>query len=125
MLNRTTAACLLALLISLESLANETTHSSENSWWKSAVVYQIYTRSFADSDDDGIGDLQGVISKLDYLERLGINVIWLTPFYPSPNVDFGYDIADYMDVGREYGTLADYDELFREASRREIRVIND
>ena len=103
---------------------------AQHPWWKTAVFYQIYVRSFADSNGDGIGDLPGIISKLDYLNdgtpnSLGVDAIWLTPFYPSPNVDFGYDISDYCAVHPEHGTLADFDRLLAEAHRRGIRVIID
>jgi alpha-glucosidase len=99
-------------------------------WWKSGVVYQIYVRSFADSNGDGIGDLPGIEAHLDYLnngseESLGIDAIWLTPFYQSPNRDFGYDVADYRQVHPEHGTLDDFDRLLEAAHRRGIRVIND
>lgn len=94
-------------------------------WWTHAVIYEIYVRSFQDSDGDGIGDLNGVTARLDYLQRLGVDAIWLTPFYPSPNVDFGYDVSDYENVAREYGSLADWDRLVREATRRHIRVLVD
>jgi len=88
-------------------------------------VYQVYPRSFADSDDDGIGDLGGVIGKLDYLAALGIDVLWLSPFFPSPQDDNGYDISDYQDVDPTFGTLADLDELLRRAHDHGIRVILD
>ena len=77
-------------------------------WWQKAVFYQIYPRSFADGNGDGIGDLAGMISKLDYLQELGIDAIWLSPHYPSPFVDCGYDVSDYQDVGREYGNLEQF-----------------
>ena len=80
-------------------------------WWRTAVVYQIYPRSFADANGDGIGDLAGVRSRLSYLAELGIDAIWLTPFYPSPLADGGYDVSDYRDVDPRLGTLADFDEL--------------
>ncbi|HUS88726.1 MAG TPA: alpha-amylase family glycosyl hydrolase, partial [Desulfosporosinus sp.] len=79
-------------------------------WWKESVVYQIYPRSFKDSNGDGTGDLKGIISKLDYLQYLGVNVLWLCPVYRSPNVDNGYDISDYRGVMEEMGTLADWED---------------
>ncbi|ANB59524.1 oligo-1,6-glucosidase [Anoxybacillus amylolyticus] len=94
-------------------------------WWKEAVVYQIYPRSFMDSNGDGIGDLQGIISKLDYLKTLGIDVIWLSPVYQSPNDDNGYDISDYQNIMKEFGTLRDFDELLEEAHKRGIKIMMD
>ncbi len=94
-------------------------------WWKEAVVYQIYPRSFMDSNGDGIGDLQGVLSKLDYLKDLGIDVIWLCPVYQSPNDDNGYDISDYYDIMSEFGTMEDFDRLLKEAHDRGIKIIMD
>ncbi len=98
---------------------------SNNKWWKSAVIYQIYPRSFADSNNDGIGDLQGIISKLDYLENLGINAIWLSPVYKSPQDDNGYDISDYRDIDPMFGTLGDMEQLIAEAGKHNIRIIMD
>lgn len=94
-------------------------------WWQSAVIYQIYPRSFADSNHDGIGDLQGIISKLDYLENLGIDAIWLSPVCRSPQDDNGYDISDYQDIDPMFGTLTDMEELIAEAGKRHIRIIMD
>ena len=94
-------------------------------WWKESVVYQIYPRSFCDSDGDGIGDLKGIRSKLDYLKELGINVIWLSPVYKSPNDDNGYDISDYQDIMTEFGTMKDFDELLEAAHDRGIRIVMD
>ena len=94
-------------------------------WWKDAVVYQIYPKSFQDSNGDGIGDLPGIISRLDYLQALGINVIWLSPVYRSPNDDNGYDISDYLDINPEYGDMRDMDTLIGEAAKRGIRIIMD
>ncbi len=94
-------------------------------WWQRGVIYQIYPRSFKDSNGDGIGDLRGVIEKLDYLRDLGIDAIWVSPFYPSPMVDFGYDISDFTAVDPMFGTLADFDELVEGAHARDIRVIVD
>jgi len=97
----------------------------DRAWWKEAVVYQVYPRSFKDSDGDGIGDIQGLISKLDYLKNLGIELIWLSPMYKSPNDDNGYDISDYYDIMEEFGTMADFDELLAEIKKRDLRIIID
>ncbi len=94
-------------------------------WWTDAVCYQVYPRSFADGNGDGIGDLPGIIEKLDHLQWLGVTVIWLSPFFPSPQFDVGYDISNYHDVDPEYGTLADFDRLIEEAHKRGIRVLLD
>jgi alpha-glucosidase len=94
-------------------------------WWRDGVIYQIYPRSFADSNADGLGDLPGILSRLDYLADLGIDAIWLSPFYPTPDRDFGYDISDYCDVDPRFGTLADFDRLVAEAHRRGIRLVLD
>jgi alpha-glucosidase len=96
-----------------------------NSWWREGVLYQLYPRSFADSNGDGVGDLQGIVDKLDYLEWLGIDGIWLNPTMPSPNADWGYDVADYLGVHPELGTLEDLDALVADAARRDIRVLLD
>lgn len=96
-----------------------------SNWWHDAVVYQIYPRSFCDSNGDGIGDLQGIISKLDYLQNLGVNVIWLSPVYRSPMDDNGYDISDYQDIAPEFGTMEDMQQLLDEAKYRGIRIIMD
>ena len=97
----------------------------EKRWWHDAVVYQIYPRSFCDSNGDGIGDLQGIISKLDYLKTLGVNVIWLSPVYQSPMDDNGYDISDYQAIAPEFGTMDDMDQLLAEAKARDIRIVMD
>jgi alpha-glucosidase len=94
-------------------------------WWRNAVIYEIYPRSFQDSSGDGIGDLNGITQRLEYLESLGVDAIWIAPFYPSPQVDFGYDISDYQAIDPQYGTLADFDRLLAEAGRHHIRVILD
>ena len=104
------------------------TENAENStptWWRPAVLYQIYPRSFADSNGDGIGDLQGVIDHLDHLAWLGIDGIWLSPITVSPNADFGYDVADYCDVSPEYGTLEQFDRLVAEAGSHNIKILLD
>src|ERR1700746_1698989 len=80
-------------------------------WYDHAVIYEVYPRSFQDSNGDGIGDLNGITSRLDYLQQLGVDAIWITPFFPSPNADFGYDISDYTNVAPEYGTLDDWNKL--------------
>ena len=94
-------------------------------WWKEAVVYQIYPRSFKDSNGDGIGDLKGITSKLDYLQGLGIDVIWLSPHFDSPNADNGYDIRDYRKVMTEFGNMADFDEMLAGIKQRHMRLIID
>ena len=97
----------------------------EPKWWKEAVVYQVYPRSFKDSNGDGIGDLNGITEKLDYLQKLGINVIWLSPHYDSPNADNGYDIRDYQKVMKEFGTMADFDKMLAGIKQRHMRLIID
>jgi len=94
-------------------------------WWKEAVIYQVYPRSFADANGDGIGDIPGILSRLDYLETLGIDAIWLSPVYRSPQYDNGYDISDYRDIDPLFGTMEDMDRLIAEAGRRGIRIIMD
>ncbi len=101
------------------------TPTTDETWWKHAVIYEIYPRSFQDSNGDGIGDLNGITARLDYLQALGIDAIWISPMYPSPQVDFGYDISDYENVDPQYGTLADFDRLQSEAKKRNIRIVLD
>lgn len=98
---------------------------NQRKWWKEAVVYQIYPRSFMDSDDDGKGDLKGITSKLDYIKDLGIDVIWLGPVYKSPNDDMGYDISDYYDIMDDFGTMEDFDELLAGMKERGLRLVMD
>ena len=112
--------------------ANPTAHRSvpllngyQPVWWKEAVVYQIYPRSFQDSNGDGIGDLNGITQHLDYLQKLGVNVIWLSPHYDSPNADNGYDIRDYRKVMQEFGTMADFDRMLAAIKARHMRLIID
>jgi len=100
-------------------------NSSADSWWQHAVFYEIYPRSFADTNGDGIGDLNGITAHLDHLKDLGIDAIWITPCFPSPQVDFGYDVADYTDIAPEYGTMEDFDRLQSETQKRGIRIILD
>lgn len=98
---------------------------NDNNWWRHAVIYEVYPRSFADSNGDGIGDLRGIAEHLAYLKDLGVDAIWLTPFYPSPQVDFGYDISNYRAIDPQFGTMADFDYLMAQADKQGIRVIND
>jgi trehalose-6-phosphate hydrolase len=97
----------------------------EQPWWRKSVVYQIYPKSFYDTSGNGVGDIKGITSKLDYLKELGVDVVWLTPIYTSPQNDNGYDISDYFNIHEEYGTMADFDELLDEAHKREIKIIMD
>src|SRR5918999_1413200 len=94
-------------------------------WWEHAVVYQVYVRSFADTDGDGIGDLEGVRSRLDHIVSLGVDAIWLNPIYPSPQRDHGYDVADYFDIDPAYGDLDRFDRLVADATERGLRVLMD
>ena len=99
--------------------------TADQTWWKHAVVYEIYPRSFQDSNGDGVGDLNGITQRLDYLRDLGVDAIWIAPMYPSPQVDFGYDISNYETVDPQYGSLADFDKLQAQAKQRNIRIILD
>ena len=105
--------------------AHAHTAANPDPWWRHAVIYEIYPRSFQDSNGDGIGDLNGITQRLDYLQALGVDAIWIAPMYPSPQVDFGYDISDYQNVDPQYGSLADFDHLVAEAGKRHIRVLLD
>jgi oligo-1,6-glucosidase len=120
---------LLALLFFCSEIGLGQTGSDGNAverkWWKEAVVYQIYPRSFKDSDGDGIGDLRGIISKLDYIKSLGIDVVWLNPIYSSPNDDNGYDISDYRNIMKDFGTMADFDSLLKGMHERDIKLVMD
>jgi alpha-glucosidase len=107
------------------STARQAQQAKQLDWWKNAVIYEVYPRSFQDTNGDGVGDLNGITKRLDYLKDLGVDAIWLTPVYPSPHVDFGYDISNYLDIDPQYGTLADFDRLVARAKRRHIRVILD
>ena len=97
----------------------------EKKWWKESVVYQIYPKSFKDSNGDGVGDIRGIIQKLDYLKELGVNVLWISPMLESPQDDNGYDISDYRRIYKEYGNMEDYEELLSEAHKRDIRILMD
>jgi alpha-glucosidase len=94
-------------------------------WWRDGIIYQIYPRSFADSNGDGIGDLNGITSQLDYLADLGVDALWLSPIYPSPDVDFGYDVSDYTAVDPKFGTMEDFDQLVQQAKARKIHIVMD
>ena len=100
-------------------------HINNRQWWKEVIIYQIYPRSFKDSNGDGIGDLRGIISELPHLKDLGVNVIWLSPMYKSPNADNGYDISDYQDIMTAFGTMADFDDLLREVHQQGLKLIID
>jgi len=126
----TTIALALAILAPVSQLHAETAapaliNGYQPTWWKEAVVYQVYPRSFKDSNGDGIGDIPGITSKLDYLQKLGVNVIWLSPHYDSPNADNGYDIRDYRKVMSEFGTMADFDKMLAGIKQRHMRLIID
>src|ERR1700761_9232267 len=112
-------SCLFLALLALRARA------ANDDWWKHALIYEIYPRSFGDSNGDGIGDLNGITQHLDYLKELGIDAIWITPFFPSPQVDFGYDISDYRGIDPQFGTMADFDRLQAEAKKRDIRILCD
>jgi alpha-glucosidase len=116
----------LSLLVPITAQSRGKAIDAEgHQWWQHAVFYEIYPRSFADSNNDGIGDLNGITSKLDYLKDLGVDAIWITPCFPSPQVDFGYDVSDYENIDPMYGTLADFDKLASEANKRGIHIILD
>jgi alpha-glucosidase len=119
------AAALFFALACAPFAVSQEKASTERPWWEHAVIYEVYPRSFDDSNGDGIGDLNGITSKLDYLQSLGIDAIWITPCFPSPQVDFGYDVSDYDNIDPMYGTLADFDRLVAEGKKRNIRVILD
>jgi oligo-1,6-glucosidase len=118
------------ILVSCNSAGNKKqeaikTDSLNRKWWKEAVIYQLYPRSFKDSDGDGVGDLKGIISKLDYIKSLGIDAVWLNPIYASPNTDNGYDISDYRGIMKEFGTMEDFDALVKGMHERGIKVVMD
>src|ERR1700687_295806 len=113
------------LLTGLQLFARQKIDAEGHEWWQHAVFYELYPRSFADSNNDGIGDLKGITSKLDYLRDLGVDAIWITPCFPSPQVDFGYDVSDYENVDPMYGTLADFDRMVAEGKKRNIKIILD
>lgn len=108
-------------------IATPTTETSpvKQAWWKEASVYQIYPSSFKDSNGDGVGDIPGVIEKLDYFKQLGVDIVWLCPVYPSPRVDMGYDVADYRDIDPQYGTMADIERLIDGLHSRGLKFLMD
>ncbi len=127
MRRRAIASVLVLILLATASFAQkkDALDSEGHAWWQHAVFYEIYPRSFADSNNDGIGDLPGITSKLDYLRWLGVDAIWIAPMFPSPEVDWGYDVSDYFNVNPDYGTLADMDKLVATGKQRNIRVLLD
>ncbi|MFW6262972.1 MAG: alpha-amylase family glycosyl hydrolase, partial [Thermotogota bacterium] len=94
-------------------------------WWKKSIAYQIYPKSFKDSNNDGKGDIQGIISKLDYLQDLGVDLLWISPIYPSPMKDNGYDVSNYYAIDKTYGSMEDFDELLEQAHERNMRIVMD
>ena len=117
---------LFKVLISISAIAQTKAVDAEgHQWWQHAVFYEIYPRSFADSNNDGIGDLKGITSKMSYLHDLGVDAIWITPCFPSPQVDFGYDVSDYENIDPMYGTLADFDQMVAEGKKQHVRIIFD
>ena len=113
------------LVLSLSTAWTQAVPEKSDPWWKHALIYEIYPRSFQDSNGDGVGDLNGITQRLDYLKGLGVDAIWLSPIYPSPQVDFGYDISNYEAIDPQYGTMADFDRLVAEAKKRNIGIIMD
>lgn len=109
----------------LQADAEQSAVVADQLWYKDAIIYQVHVKSFFDSNDDGIGDFPGLISKLDYIAELGVDTIWLLPFYPSPRRDDGYDIAEYMAVHPDYGTIADFEQLVAQAHARGIRIVTE
>lgn len=124
---------LIGMMLFLNACNNSTTEqkvksdsmATKKDWWKEVVVYQIYPRSFKDSDGDGVGDLKGIIAKLDYIKSLGIDVVWLNPIFESPNKDNGYDISNYEAIMKNFGTMADFDTLLQGVHERGIKLVLD
>jgi alpha-glucosidase len=117
---------LLFCLPALSQSKNDHKKDAEgHEWWQHAVFYEIYPRSFADSNNDGFGDLKGITSRMDYLQKLGVDAIWITPCFPSPQVDFGYDVSDYRNIDPQYGTLKDFDKMVAEGKKHGVRIILD
>tara|TARA_R110002050_G_scaffold34940_3_gene88074 strand:- start:4400 stop:4885 length:486 start_codon:yes stop_codon:yes gene_type:complete len=118
-------ATLLTLLLVLGCKEKSTEIPTDKVWWKEAIVYQIYPRSFKNIDGDGVGDLKGIIEKLDYIKSLGVTSIWLNPIYSSPNDDNGYDVSDYRGIISDFGTMADFDQMLRKMHERDLKLIMD
>src|SRR5256886_13016807 len=121
---------ILALLIILSCAVSgaaqtKAANPEGHKWWQNAVFYEIYPRSFADSNNDGVGDLEGIKSKMAYLHDLGVDAIWISPCFPSPQVDFGYDASDYENIDPMYGTLGDFDSMVAEGKKHGVRIILD
>ena len=123
-MKRTASKLLIAFLV-LSSFVSNAQSGNEPKWWKEAIVYQVYPRSFKDSDGDGVGDLKGIISQLDYIKSLGVTAVWLNPIYESPNDDNGYDISDYQDIMEDFGNMEDFDNLLKETHKRGMKLIID
>src|SRR5450759_4632747 len=123
--NTLISVAILSIFIFMTTSSKAQENGKDRKWWKVAVVYQIYPRSFKDSDGDGIGDLKGIISKLDYIKSLGIDVVWLNPIFGSPNDDNGYDISDYQGIMKEFGTMKDFDALLKDMHERKIKLVLD
>src|SRR3954447_4309730 len=123
--NSTIAVIIMLALSSSAAWSQKKIDAEGHQWWQHAVFYELYPRSFADANNDGTGDLNGITSKLDYLKQLGVDAVWITPFFPSPQVDFGYDVSDYQDIDPTYGTLDDFDRMVKEGKSRDIRFILD
>lgn len=116
---------LIAILSAITVFSQKKSKDIDRKWWKEAVVYQIYPRSFKDTNGDGVGDLKGIISKLDYIKSLGINAIWLNPIFESPNADNGYDISDYQSIMKQFGTMDDFNTLLKDAHQKDLKIILD
>ena len=112
-------------MTAMQSLRPEDIIAPDLDWWRGAVIYQIYPRSFQDSNADGIGDLAGIIARLEHVAALGVDAIWISPFFRSPMLDFGYDVSDYCDVDPMFGSLADFDALIARAHELGIRILID
>ena len=126
-MNKAISIILLLLIAGCTPKSSQEVHvpAADKKWWKEAIVYQIYPRSFKDSNGDGVGDLRGIIEKLDYIEELGVTAVWLNPIYSSPNADNGYDVSDYQNIMAEFGTMADFDKLLKGLHERNIKLVMD